>query len=469
MPHNATLPDRPRVAVVGGGLAGMAAALELCEAGARVELFERRRRLGGRAASMRDAATGRTIDLCPHAAMGCCTALADFLDRLGADDCFRPNPTLHFFDPGGRRYDLRAAGLLPAPLHLLPALWRLKYLSVGERWGIVRAMRRLGRTTPGDPADSADDAATIGPWLRAQGQSPRAVELFWSPILVSALSETLDRASLPAARKVFRDGFLASRDAHQLRLPTMPLGAIFDERAGARLSEQGVTIHRGTRVARIEGAAGRAEALVLSDGTRRRFDAFALAAAWGQAGRLLDEPLRAALDGAAAWEAIPAAPITAVHLWFDRPITPLPHAVLPGRMSQWLFRPQWASRTSPDGYCQVVISASHALVGRPSGEVVEAVRRELAEVFLDARQAKLLHARVVTHRQAVFSLRPGVERLRPAQRTPVGNLALAGDWTATGWPATMEGAVRSGFLAARVLLADKSPSPPGNSNAEVEG
>ncbi len=433
------------VAVVGGGLAGLAAAAALCRRGFRVELFEARRQLGGRAGSFRDSSSGEMVDACQHVSMGCATNLTDFLRQTGSSDCFGRQRRLHFIGPDGARCGFRGARWLPAPLHLAPALMRLRYLPLGDRLRILRTMTRLARL----PERGEEDRATIGAWLRQQGEPDRAIERFWSVVLVSALSETVDRASLTAARKVFLDGFLASRAAYRLDVPRVGLGEIFDGRVAEWLVAREVKIHRGSRVGRIEGDARGARAVALSDGSRRPFDYFVVAVPWRSVRSLFPTSMLETLPALADVDRIEAAPITAVHLWFDRPITQLPHAVLVGRLGQWMFR--------RGDYCQVVTSASHELVGRRPEEVVAEVRRELGEIWSTAHRAELLGSRVVTHPAAVFSVRPGVDRFRPPQRTPVGNLALAGDWTATGWPATMEGAVRSGYLAAEAILQERFP------------
>jgi len=460
----------PSVAIVGGGLAGLAVAVALCERGLRVALFEARRRLGGRAGSFRDPHSGQSLDHCQHVSMGCCTNLADFCRRTGIAGAFRRHRRLHFIGPEGTRHDLAAVGWLPAPLHLLPGLLRLGYLRLGDRLGIARAMARLARL-PGDCPDfrrGAPCAAwsgengtvpfgpTIGRWLRGCGQSEEAIRGFWSVVLVSALSETLDRASLAAARKVLVDGFLASARAYEIEIPEVPLSEIYDRRLGDWLAAHRVEIHRGTRVGQIEGGGGRAEALRLADGSRRQFDFFVAAVPWRKVRGLLAEPLGTAIPSLERLGEIHSASITAVHLWFDRPITPLAHAVLVGRLGQWVFnkgtRPLPDPAAQPAHCYQVVISASHELAGRRREEVVAQVRGELEAIWPEARGAALLGWRMVTEPEAVFSVRPGLDRLRPAQQTPVANLMLAGDWTATGWPATMEGAVRSGYLAAEAIL-----------------
>lgn len=458
MSHSGSTFQTPTVAIVGGGLAGMAAAVALARRGLRVELFEAARRLGGRAGSFRDSETGEQIDYCQHVSMGCCTNLAELCRTTGIDDCFARHRRLHFFGPDGQRRDFAASRWLPAPLHLGPALLRLGYLTLGERIGISRAMLRLARC----PVDRNERDTTVGDWLREQGQSPRAIERFWSPVLLGALSETLDRASLRAARKVFLDGFLSARRAYEVEVPVVPLEEIFGRRLADWLAAAGVAVHLGTGVQRVEGDARAVRELILADGTRRPFGAAVVAVPWHKIRELLAPALLDAVAGLKKVERIEPAAITAVHLWFDRPITRLPHAVLVGRMSQWLFSPEYGSaescmvgqsrRRPALHYHQVVISASHTVAIEDRGELASRVVAELASIWPAAREAELLHHRVVTNRRAVFSARPGLDTLRPVQQTPVANLALAGDWTATGWPATMEGAVRSGHLAAETVL-----------------
>ncbi len=455
------------VAVVGGGLAGLASAVALCERGFRVELFEARRRLGGRAGSFPDPRSGEMLDYCRHAAMGCCTNLLDFCRRTGTSGCFRRSGRLHFIAPNGRRHAFSAVPWLPAPLHLVPGLMRLGYLGLGERLRIARTMGRLAKLSD----ERQQQSMTIGAWLQSQGESDRAREQFWSVVLTSALSETLDRASLAAARKVFVDGFLGSRRAYELVVPQVALDEMFNRRVGDWLSARDVTIHRRVRIRGIEGDGRRARALVLPDGSQRPFDFFVAAVPWRTVRRLFGPAMLTSLPGLEDVERIPSAPITAVHLWFDRPVTRLREAVLVGRLSQWVFRrigngtraargDEEAEKPESGYYYQVVISASHGLVGRSRQHVADEVTRELGAIWPGARGAKLLRSRVVTHREAVFSAQPGIDRWRPPQQTPVANLALAGDWTATGWPATMEGAVRSGYLAAEAVCRQHTGGDP---------
>ena len=436
-----------QVAVVGGGLAGLAAAVALAGADCQVELFEARRSLGGRAGSFRDPATGELVDHCQHVSMRCCTNLADFCRRTQTEHFFRRDRQLHFIGPDGGQYRLRASAL-PAPLHLAGALWKLKYLSAGERFKIGRAMWKLMRMG----AAERPDAPTAAAWLRQQGQSVRAIEDFWSVILVSALGEELERASLAAARKVLVDGFLAAREAYVVEVPQVPLSAIYGDPLERWFGAHGVGLHLSAAVRRVSCDTG--PQVELADGRQVRPDFVVIALPWFRIGEVVDQRLASQWPWLGEIGKVEASPITGVHLWFDRAIMSLEHAVLVGRLSQWIFH-----RTAdPPGearqghYYQVVVSASRALAGKDRDTIVAEVCRELAQIWPAAGAAKLLSARVVTEHAAVFSARPGLDRWRPAQKTPTRGVLVAGDWTATAWPATMESAVRSGYLAAESIL-----------------
>jgi len=462
-PHPGPLPEgagaqAKRIAIVGGGLAGLAAAAALSGRGFEIELFEARRQLGGRAASFRDPAGGELVDHCQHVSMGCCTNLADFCRRTGIAGAFRRHRQLYFFGPDGRQYAFGASRWLPAPLHLGPAFLRLGYLTLGERIGVARALVKLARAKFDDDDERQP---TIGDWLRNERQSPAAIERFWAVVLVSALGEEVERASLAAAKKVFVDGFMAAREAYEVEAPQIPLGELYGRRLETWLDEQGVKLWLGApveqvTVARDAAGAWRATGLVLPGGVNRPFDAVIAALPWRRVREVFNKLALSALPELARVDEIEAAPITGVHLWFDREVTKLPHAVLIGKLSQWMFnrgRRDATDSDSRDGhYYQVVISASRDLAGRDRDDVIAQIVSELASIWPAARSAKLLRSRMVTEQTAVFSVRPGLDRLRPPQQTSIANLALAGDWTRTGWPATMEGAVRSGYLAAEAVL-----------------
>ncbi len=446
--------SQPRVAIVGGGLAGLAAAAALAGRGLQVELIEARQQLGGRAGSFFDATAQEWIDHCQHVGMGCCTNLADFCRVTGVDRFFQRHEVLHFFGPDGRRYDVRGSKWLPAPFHLAPSLLRLGYLSFAERWSAARAMLRLART----PLHDEPRGLTIGQWLRGQKQSQQAIDRFWSVVLVSALGESLDRASLAAARQVFVDGFMAHRRSYQILVPTIPLADLYD-RIAQWLTDHGVEIHLGQAVSQINSDQSAVANLTFSDNSERPFDHVVAAVPWCRLRELVPH-VPALHDTIKSLAKIESAPITGIHLWFDRPITPLAHAVLVDRLSQWLFR-RSTSDTSGDSprdgqatsfYYQVVISASRDLAGRDRDEVLREVVDDLKSCWPAARDAQLLHSRMITQHEAVFSIVPGLDDIRPHQKTVIANLTLAGDWTKTGWPSTMESAVRSGRLAAESVL-----------------
>ncbi len=438
----------PTVAVIGGGLAGLAAAVALGSSGLRVELFEARRSLGGRAASFRDPTTGEMVDHCQHVSMGCCTNLADFCGRTGIAELFRRDRVLHFIGPEGRHYPLQAARWLPAPWHLLPGFWKLKYLSISDRLRIAGALWKLMRS----PVVDDRHEPTVGAWLERQGQSTTAIERFWSVILVSALGEELNRASLSAARKVLVDGFLATREAYTVKVPEAPLSMLYGQRLERWFAAHGVELHLNAPVRQV--AHDGKPVVTCADGREVRTDFVIIALPWSKLADLLAAEIASQWPWLDAISRLEAAPITGVHLWFDRPIMAWPHAVLVGRLSQWIFNRSARDTTDTRSghYYQVVISASRPLAGRDRKEIVAEVCGELAAIWPVAAEAKLLQARVVTEHEAVFSVRPGFDQLRPVQETSTPGVLLAGDWTATGWPSTMESAVRSGYLAAESIL-----------------
>lgn len=453
----------PEVVVVGGGLAGLAAAAGLVGRGVRVSLWEAKRKLGGRAASFYDAATESWIDHCQHVSMGCCTNLSALARMAGLESAFHTERELLFIGPQGERCGFAADGWLPAPLHLGRSFLGLSYLSWRDRTAAVQALWKLLRLPSGDPALQR----TVADWLCEQRQSAPACENFWKVILVSALSEGLDRIALSAARKVFADGFVRHAKAYEVQFPRIPLHELYDKRLSDWLTGQGVSIHRGRRLKRLSRDPDREGfRLESADGAGDSPAKVVLAAPWFAAAELLDAGLRAALPEAVAAASWPSAAITSVHLWYAEDWLPVPHAVLVGRTSQWIFKklaPEPGPSETPSGsiasrpkefHYQIVVSNSRDRC-TAVGEALETeVLQDLAACFPQSHGKKPLRTRAVAEKQAVFSPLPEVERARPSQRTAVPGLYLAGDWTATGWPATMEGAVRSGFLAAEALLAD---------------
>jgi squalene-associated FAD-dependent desaturase len=429
------------VLVVGGGLAGLAAASSLAARGLRVTVLDGRPRLGGRAGSFPDAATGQLIDACQHVSMGCCTNLAHFLKCAGVHHFLAAQKCLYFQTPDGRVSEFRADPL-PAPFHLARAFAAAHYLTWVEKlriaWGL--AWLRL----------AGDRDEPFLPWLVRHGQTPRVVDRFWALVLVSALNETVERVGLRYARKVFVDGFLTHRRGFEVEVPTVPLGRLYGDEMRAWLASLGVTLRLDCGAKSLEWAAGRIESLRLRDGSELRADWYVSAVPWDRLLDLLPAEVVARHPQFAGLRRLEASPITSVHVWYDRPVTPLPHVVLVDCLGQWLFN---RGESAPgEHYVQVVVSAARPFKGLGRDEVQRRVTDELARLFPAAAAARLLRAKVVTEHTATFSAVPGVDAVRPGPVTPIPNLILAGDWTATGWPATMEGAVRSGYRAAEAVL-----------------
>jgi squalene-associated FAD-dependent desaturase len=432
-----------KVVIIGGGLAGLAAATALAPLGYRVTLLESRNRLGGRASSFNDAASGQLVDTCQHVSMGCCTNLAHFCRTLGIDHFLEPQPCLYFMTPD-RRISKFRSDALPAPLHLARSFLGGHYLSLGEKIRVAYGLACLKR------AGDRNDPPFLD-WLNRHGQTPRIVQRFWGLVLVSALNESPDRIGLRYARKVFVDGFLRHRRGFEVELPNVPLGRLYGDEMQAWLAQHGVELRlqQGARKLLVEG--NRVVGLAM-----RREDEM-LSADWYIATvpfeRLLDllpDEIVEKHGYFSNLRRLETSPITSVHVWYDRPVLDLPHVVLIDCIGQWVFN----RGTNPAGesYLQVVVSAARQFRGLGQGEVERQVCEELARLFPEAAAAKILRARVVTEHAATFSAVPGVDQWRPEPTSPLENLLLAGDWTATGWPATMEGAVRSGYRAAEALL-----------------
>lgn len=427
------------VAVIGGGLAGLAAASALVERGVAVTLVESRPVLGGRAGSFTDPTTGEMVDNCQHVAMGCCTNLTDFCRQVGIAGMLRREPVLYFQNENGvvSRFE---ASRLPAPLHLAPSFLFARFLSLGDKSRIARGMLALMRQ-PAAPADQS-----FQEWLMRHGQTPRTCERFWGLVLTSALNESLDRIDFQYARQVFIEGFLANRQACVVEIPQVSLGEFYGKPLERWLADHGVRVMLNCAADELEIANDRVTTCRLKNQEPLRADHFVLTVPYQRVADLLGANVVANRDEFSRLGQLESSPITSAHFWFDREVMIHPHLVVVGRAVQWLFR-------RPGNCVQAVISASCQLADLGKERVKDVIYAEIEQILPACRTSKLLHWRVVTERSATFSIKPGVDAFRPAQKSSIANLWLAGDYTRTGWPATMEGAVRSGYLAAEGILA----------------
>ena len=460
----AALADRPRrIAIVGAGVAGLAAGCALAEAGYTVTLFERRPYVGGRASSYPHPGSGQTIDNCQHILLGCCTNLRSLLSRVGREDAVAWTSHITYIEPGGRRSVVRSTAL-PAPFQSAPSFLRAQCFSFADKRAIAHGLRQF---FTGYPADVPGGESFLT-WARRHGQTPGALRRFWEPILQSALNDDLDRISVHYAGKVLRDSFLNSAEAGRIGVPLLPLSEMYSG-AAAYLQARGGTVHLRTGVEQLEQTTEGWRLHTRSGDGAHTFDDIVLALPFEATERLVTSlPASPARDALLKnFERFEHAPLVGVHLWFDREITELPHAVLLDATIQWMYqRDKLQSAPAGQGsHLELVVSVAHKLVPMSQRDIIELAVRELALFFPAVREARLLQAIVTKEVRATFSVPPGLDAHRPGARTAWPGLYLAGDWTDTGWPATMEGAARSGFLAAeaatgglhRFLVPDLPP------------
>lgn len=445
-----------QVIVIGGGLAGLAGAVALADAGIPVELYERRPILGGRATSFIHPSSGERVDNCQHVLLGCCVNLLDFYNRLGVAEHIDFHETIPFIDESNR-VSVIGPSRLPPPLHLLPSFLRLKTMGIRDKLSIVRTVAGMIRHAirPGSNGYSEPSAVSMAAWLHAHGATKRAVEAFWKPFLISALNDELEDIDAEYGIGTAVRAFLINRRGYEVGLPTVPLGDLYApcidyiERRGGR-----VVFNRGVAGISIHG--GRVASISLQDGSTVEAGTYLSALPSDVLCRLLPEshasnPYFAMLAG------LSVSPITAVHVWFDRPVTELEYAAVIGRRIQWIFNQssRHAGAAAADyagAYLGLVVSASDEWMKTPRQEIIDEAMEDLRALLPAVREAELLKAIVVKEGRATFAPRPGCDALRPGPSSPLSNLFVAGDWVQTGWPATMESAVRSGYQGAEALL-----------------
>lgn len=438
--------SRPRLVVCGGGLAGVAAACEGAALGAEVTLVERRPFLGGKAFSFTDPGTGREVDNGQHVFLGCCPAYMGLLRLLGTlrDTTLQRRLDVPVRDREGRRGRLRAAPL-PAPLHLGPSFAAYPHLTARERAAALRALAALGAMT--ERRRRALDEESFADWLTRHGQGPRAIARFWDLIVLPTCNDRSDRVSAALAAFVFREGFLRTATGSAIGWSRVGLTRLVDPAARRHLEARGGRVLSGRAVA----WAGPGE-VRLTDGARLPADAVVLALPPGR--------IRAvAPDALPRDPGLGSSPIVNVHVWFDRRVMDEPFTAVVDSVAQWIFnRSAMAPDPGEGQHLAVSISGAREEVVMPRRLLGAMVAEELARLHPAARRAEVRAVAVVKEPHATFAQGPGQAARRPGARTPLPGVALAGAWTATGWPATMEGAVRSGIRAARAALRLFSPS-----------
>jgi squalene-associated FAD-dependent desaturase len=433
----------PRVVVVGGGLAGVRAALSLADSGAQVTLLERRLRLGGLTWSFQR--NGLSFDNGQHVFLRCCTAYLGFLDRIGARDAVHLQPRLDIpvLSPDGTRASIKRSSLR-APLHLASALARYRHLTWEQRLRLVWPAFALSRLNPEDPWL---DTLTFGSWLSRHGQSDVAIDRLWNLITLPTLNVQASEASLALAVKVFRTGLLDQADGGDVGWSTVPLTELHGEYAARALDAAGVETLLGARVQHVVEHSDRGLEVV-TDEHRHRADAVVVTTPPEVTQRVLPEGVLPTELG------LGQSPIVNVHLVLDRQVTDLALAAVVNSPIQFFFD-RTSSSGLQSGQClSISLSAADDYISQSSSQLVGTFFAALQALLPIARTARLVDGVVTRERAATFRGTPGTAARRPSTRTAVPGLFLAGAWCATGWPATMEGAVLSGENAARAVLED---------------
>ena len=457
------------VVVIGGGLAGITAAITLREAGAGVTLLEARPWLGGATSSF--SRGDLKIDTGQHVFLRCCTSYRELLARLGmtGSATLQDRFDVTVLAPGGRRARLRRSAL-PAPLHLGRALVGYGFLSLPERLRVGRAALAL-RTL--DPAGPGLDGQRLGDWLGSRGQTERARRRLWDLFIVSSLNIDGDEASVPLAATVLKTALLGDNDAADIGVPAVPLGELHGQAAAALLGRLGADVRLGTKATAVEpdpaggfrvqvssaadgdhgpdpdGAGAPAAGARAANGHEISADGVVLAVPAGPAARLASA---AGVAGADRWNDLGSSPIVNVHVVYDRRVTRLPFAAAVDSPVQWVFDKTRTSGLKTGQYLAISLSAADGYVDVPTARLREQFLPALEELFPAARDARVTDFFVTRERRATFRQAPGCGALRPGAATSLPGLVLAGAWTDTGWPDTMEGAVRSGRTAAQELI-----------------
>jgi len=433
-----------KVIIIGGGFAGLSAAAELSSAGFHVTLIEQRRFLGGRAYSFIDKNTGLELDNGQHILMGCYENTFRFLEKIGVINklYFQKDLCVNFLDTNGTVYRLNCLPL-PAPFHILSGILRFKAISLAER---IRMLNMAKGVLFGNTSNSSHDL-TITEWLKMLGQGKKARETLWDIITIATMNEHPDNSSAAIFRNVMKKAFFSHRRNSRIVLPVVPLSRLFADNAETYIRQNGGSIEKGIAVSALLTGNNSVSGVKLKDGRVFRGDYYISAVPYYSVQRLF-------AGTGFSGTALQPSPIISIHLLFNKPLTEQTFAALLNSPIQWVFNKEKIFRNaSYRGLLSLVISGAHRYIDVPSEKLVELALRELKKVFPDSSSVKLLCCKVIKERHATFSPQPGVDKFRPSQMTEIKNLFLAGDWTDTGLPATIEGAVLSGHKCAKAIVS----------------
>ena len=431
-------------------MAGLVAACALADERVAVTVLERRGYPGGRASSYLHPGVGEVIDNCQHVLFGCCTNLVGFYERIGVADKIHWDSRMTLIEPGGRRSTL-VPSRLPAPLHGLPAILKSPCFTAKDKVALARAFSAMIWMRKPDPTESLQH------WLERRHQTPGAMDRFWRLVIASALNADLNQIALPYAVKVIRELFMNSAYAGSMGMSTVPLSELY-QGAETYLAERGSQIVYNANVLSAGWNKDTAQWTVHTSIGDSISDRLMLALPFEATAKLLPNlpSSEATRQFAERLSALEHWPICSVHLWFDRQITELDHAVLLDRDIHWMYhKSNWQQqRDRGSSYVELVVSASREFAALSREEALQRAVTQLAEFFPVVTEAKLLKSALIKEVRATFGVPPGIDALRPSSTSPWPNCFLAGDWTATGWPSTMESAARSGHLAAEAVLTN---------------
>ena len=446
--------------VIGGGLAGLSAACALADRGITVTLIERRNYLGGRAFSFIDPETGMELDNGQHVFLRCCTEYIGFLKKISAFDqtTLQSRLQVTVADKAGNRGALSSTGFLPAPLDLLPSLLRYRHLALMDRLRVIRGMLSIRRTNRERERERLE-SMSFREWLVSHGQNDRTIAALWELITLPILNDSIDSVSAYMGIMAFQDSLLAGRGMADLGYSRVGLSTLVTHGARDYIESRGGRLLMGRRVTNLHMEGGRATGVVV-DGKTISADAVISAMPWDGLGRLLgeDDPDDRVAD--ITPPQLEWAPIVGLHIGYDGPVMKEPFLTVVDSPIQWIFnRSMMQDSADAEARLLVSISAAWREAGMSADQLRDMAEAELRPVLPNTADSPMTYFRVVKQPQATFRCLPGVQDQRPSQTTTTPGLYLAGDWTQTGWPATMESAVRSGAMAAAAV--SDIPSPPG--------